>query len=205
MKLADVDWSILRGPITLMVVAVLVSVALLGGSYYFWSTMDSEYRKQNSRLLAIRRKYQTVDDEEQIIETFLPRFEKHAEVGVIGPENRLDWIEALRGASEVLKLPSVRYSIESQRVYEPGYEVNTQGSFQVFASEMVLDIGLLHEGDLPRLLEELNIAGKGLYTVSSCQMRRVRAAFSEDPNEINLQADCRLRWLTIKPKEGGNA
>lgn len=201
-KPGEIDWSVLRGSVALLLVSLLVSGGVLGGSYYFWAKMDKEYRKQNSKLLNIRHRYQTIDDEERIIQTYLPRYRGLEERGVIGREQRLNWIEKLREVSQDLKLPSVQYSIDTQTPFKPDFPVQEMADFRIYTSRMTLKLGLLHEEDLPRLLAELDEAANGVYSVSKCVIRRNGATFGRNPTKANLTADCELEWLTVRqPKQ----
>ena len=200
MSLGEIDWGILRGSLVLLLVSVLVSGAVLSGGYYFSGAMTAEYQRKNTQLRSIRSKYQTVDEEERVIELFLPRFEALESEGIIGREHRLNWIEKLREASQTLKLPGLRYTIATQETFKPDFDLDT-GKFEVFVSRMILNLGLLHEGDLLRLFQELDRSVNGLYSISDCSMWRVRPDFGPDPTEANLTASCTLEWFTIKQGE----
>ena len=200
MKLADVDWSILRGSIIFLVLSVVVAAALLIGSYQFWGAMTTEFDGQRQELQTVRRKYHTVDEEERIIEVFLPRYQDLQAEGIIGREYRLNWIENLRTVSKDLKLPNLRYAINTQEMYEPAFPVQ-DGAFKVYVSLMTLDLGLLHEGDLLRFFQELDQRAAGLYSVSDCAINRSSGELKRDPTEANLMAKCTLKWYTVKQAE----
>ena len=171
MKLAEVDWPLLRGALVGLTVCLVVAGLVAGASYQFVDAKRTALRIEKSKLLGIRGKYQTVDEEERLIEEYLPRFVALEERGVVGREFRLDWIETLRGASTELKLPELRYAIDTQGSYKPDFPV-APGAFQIYASKMRLDLGLLHEGDLPALLERIERDARGLYRVSDCALTR---------------------------------
>lgn len=200
MRATDVDWGIMRGPLVLLVVCALVSAALLAGGYVFAGRMAAEHDSFKRRLISIRNSYHTVDEEERLIRAYLPRFRELQESGVVGVERRLDWIEALRDAGQRVRLPDLRYEITSQEPYTPALPLPPARS-PVLASDMNLDLGLLHEGDLFRVLDALERDAEGLYSVSQCRIARRRPQLSEDPTEANLSALCRLRWITIRPPE----
>jgi hypothetical protein len=198
--LAEVDWRLLRGALVLLTASLVVSAVVVVGSYQFWDAMDRTYRRESAKLLSIRSRYQTIDEEERLIEIFLPRYQALEARGVIGREQRLDWIETLRTASADLKLPELRYSINTQNEYQADFPLQT-GAFQVYVSEMTLDLGLLHEGDLPALLDRLEHDATGLYRVSRCSIDRIREPVGLDPTQPNLRAACTLEWLTVKQPE----
>lgn len=200
MNLGEFDWGVLKGALALFFICTAVSVSLLSWSYYFWGKMNGDYRRQHASLMSIRSKYQTVDDEERIMESYLPRYRDLEERGIVGPEQRLNWVEALRDASAQVKLPSLRYSIDAQAPYEADFPLTT-GEFGIFASKMTLDLGLLHEGDLPAVLMELDRYAAGHYSVASCDIQRKGREFGRSAREANLQAICDLNWFTIRPPD----
>ena len=104
----------------------------------------------------------------------------------------------MRKSAQRVELPSLRYVIDSQGLFSPGFPL-PEGVFQVFASNMTPDLGLLHEGDLPALLADLNRNATGFYTVADCDMRRSQQEFIKNPDAVNLTAQCGLRWITIRP------
>jgi hypothetical protein len=191
----------MRGSVVLLALSIAVSGAFIGVSSYFWSNMDREYRQHNRALVSVRRKYQTIDEEEAIINAFLPRYESLETQGIVGRERRLDWIETLRESSQDLKLPSLRYAIETQTRHRPEFPVET-GGFEIYASDMRLTLGLLHEEDLPRLFLELDANATGLYSVTGCDLRRSREDLSASPTDANVAAQCTIRWFTIRLPEG---
>ncbi|MDH3414484.1 MAG: hypothetical protein OEM98_18635 [Gammaproteobacteria bacterium] len=199
MKLDQVDWGVLRNPLILLVVSLAISGGLLSSSFYLWDKMNREHQRETSALSAVRAQYQNIDEEEKIIERYLPLYRALESKGIIGKERRLDWIDTLRQSSHRVELPNLRYVIDSQSIYQPEFLV-PGGSFQIYASRMHLDLGLLHEGDLEALFNDLDANANGLYTVSKCDLRRLhhQTEFVKRADATNLKAECGLRWLTIK-------
>lgn len=196
MKRSDLDWSVLRGAISLFVICLIISAVLLGASIYYRDAMRSEYNNHQTRFRDISRKYLAVDQEERMVEQYYPRFVELYQRGIVGAEQRLNWLESLQAAGERVKLPSLRYQIDAQEQFSPEFPVAT-GAFQIFASTMKLDLGLLHEGDLFMLLGELNREARGIYSVSNCKLRRVQEQIKFEPERPNLNAQCELKWFTV--------
>ncbi len=199
MKLDQIDWGLLRNALILLGVSVVISVALLGTSFHFSEKMSRMLTRDRNALFAVRAQYQNIDEEEKIIERYLPLYRDLESRGIIGQERRLDWIDTLRQASQRVELPVLRYVIDSQNIYQPEF-IAPAGSFQIYASHMQLDLGLLHEGDLDTLFADLDANASGLYTVSSCDLRRNydQREFVKRADVTNVKAECGLRWLTIK-------
>ena len=159
----------MRGTVVLLVLAMLVCGSLIGGSLYFKGQMDQEFRRNNAIFQSNSKRYLAVDEEDKTIREYFPKFIHLYNYGEIGQERRLDWIETLRRAGIDIKLPSLSYSIESQKAFTPNFMIN-MGRYRLFKSDMSLKMQLLHEGDLFSLLQELDHSAKGFYRVSNCKL-----------------------------------
>jgi len=205
MKVGEIDWSVIRGAIAFLGVAVLVCGALAYTGIHFVDQAARVHATEKRKLNSVRAEYQAIDDEQRIMETYLPQYESLTGRGIIGAEKRLDWIETLRSAAERIKLPSLRYELSPQGPYKAQFPVSN-GVYKVYASQMRLEAGMLHEGDLPVLLRELNRNAKGLYSVSRCFIRRSAPELQMRPRAQNINASCVLDWVTIRqPGEGEGA
>ncbi len=201
MKLDQIDWGVLRNALILLAISIAISGGLIGSSFHFWEKMDRMYKRERSALSGVRTQFQNIDEEEKIIEKYLPLYRDLESKGIIGQERRLDWIDTLRQASQRVELPMLRYVIDSQSIHQPEFLV-PDGSFQIYSSNMQLDLGLLHEGDLGSLFAELDANATGLYTVFNCDLSRNhrQRQFVKRADATNLRANCGLRWLTIKQR-----
>lgn len=201
MKPGEIDWKVMRGSLAGFLLAVLASAAMLAGGHWFWGGQEAR-RAGNARVLGeIRDRYRTLDDEERLIRALLPRYRELVAQGVIGPERRLDWIETLRAAARQLDLPELRYSIRTEERLQ-GDSSSEAGSVQVFRTLMELELGLLHEADLPRLLAFLERHARGLYSVSGCRIERAEPRFVHLATAVNLRAACVLAWFTVRASAG---
>jgi len=201
MKRSDIDWSVLRKSLIIFCCCLLVSGAMLGGSFYFKDKMQAEHQRNNALFRSVSNQYFAIDEEERLITENFPVFIDLYNRGVIGRERRLDWIETLRKIGDELKIPSLSYEIRSQEAYKPEFSVN-MGRFKLYRSVMNLNIQLLHEGDLFRLLEALDENALGQYNVSNCAINARGNVISDNPDSANLIARCELSWYTIKLANG---
>lgn len=197
----DIDWSILRGAIIIFMISLLFSGALISGSWYFKDEMLKKYNASKKRFQAISGQYLTVDEQERKISQYHPLFLKLYDDGVIGGEQRLNWIETLKDAGDRIRLPALRYEINSQGVYNPGYAVNT-GNFKVYRSGMHLRLDVLHEGDIFQVLHDLDNKAQGIYSVTGCKMLRRKGGSIENIETANILTECTLDWFTIKKSDG---
>jgi hypothetical protein len=204
MKAADIEWSMLRGALIGLIIAVAISIGIIAASHHFWEGADRALKRSESALRASRDKYRTVDEQEAMIATYYPRFVELEGLGIVGGEKRLDWIESLRQADANLKLPSLTYSIGSQEPYKAEYPL-AGGAYQPFVTKMDLKLGLLHGQDLFNLLASLDENAQGLYSVDTCNLQR-RLEGPGSPRQAHVTSECKLRWFTIrKPGDKGGA
>ena len=63
---------------------------------------------------------------------------------------------------------------------------------------MKVQIKLLHEDDLTRLLTDLRQNARALLQVKSCNVTRLPRGGSELGMHANLQAECQIDWITAR-------
>ena len=149
-KEGDIDWSVLRLSMIMFSLCIVLSGSMLAGSYYFRINMEKDYKQHKSQFQSISRRYLDIDQEEQLLLDYYPKFVKLYNEGIIGRERRLNWIEALRLSGEMVDIPRLTYAIESQQEYVPAFSVNYNG-FKLYSSRMELEaIKQVGEGDVYR-------------------------------------------------------
>ena len=200
MGLETMDWRYLHGAVMVFIGVTALSAALLSGGAYFESRMEQEYLGNSDQLRALSRRYLALDEEEDVIKDYFPRFMDLHKTGLLGEEQRLNWIEVLQDAGDRLQLPSLSYEIRAQKPHHPQFPT-PPGRYGIFASEMILTMQLLHEGDLFALLDLLNERARGLYTVSGCELTRNFVELTDNPGAGNVTATCLLEWFSIRPKD----
>ena len=201
MNRKDIDWSIIRGALIGLLLSILIGTSMVVGSYYFREAMKKEYNKHNAMFMNISQRYLAIDEEEKKIRTFLPEFVDLYHKGVVGQEQRLNWIETLKEAQNTVRLPSLSYNINSQRVNTPVFPVDL-GRFKLYTSEMTLQLSLLHEGDLLNLLEHMDKRANGTFSMDTCTFTKAGSIVMDNPKAPNITVNCNLDWYTIKMADG---
>ncbi|MEW5942832.1 MAG: hypothetical protein AB1710_03140 [Pseudomonadota bacterium] len=202
MKFSAADLRALRRPLL-----ALAAVALLGGAGALHTgreLRDARERlaKQQSELLEARQRLQKAGEEKAVILRYLPDFLRLQQQGFIGAEQRINWLEALRAANLRVKLFGVDYRIEAQ---QPSPLPVDTGSYRLRQSPARISLGLLHEEDLMRFIDELSAQQAGIFALRECVMqRRAAAKAGSDRLQPHLQAECSLAWLTIANDEAAD-
>ena len=191
-----IEWRGLRGAIVLFAFALAIGAVVAGGALRFHEEALRGYERQKGRLESVRSRYRAIDAQKRRIATWLPAYLALRAEGIVGEERRLEWIEALREAAARVGLPSLRYRMEPRSVYGSGIDPDA-GTHRPFSTVVRLEAGLLHEGDLERLIGDLATRGSGLHRIERCEVRRAGPDFVMRPGAVNLTAECDLRWITL--------
>ena len=155
----------------------IVAAALIAGgaplSYHAALVQKAAGEQQTAateRQSAQQKLARATDEEREIRETLVD-YHKLLARGVIGEEQRLDWVDRIGEIKAARKLFDVKYSIDPQRPVDyPG--IGGAGDVEFLASPMKLEISLLHEEDLFRFLDDLRGALSAHVVVRSCTFTR---------------------------------
>ena len=191
------DRPLLRRALRPLALSAILSCALVTGAGWFQLQARADYESRSERLRSSRDRYLAVAEEKALIRRYLAAFKELRRAGVLGEERRLDWLEALQTAGEEIGIPSLLYDIASRQEHPPPPSL-AAGGYRLFASAMSLQMRLLHEGDLFRLLRRLDEAG--VYTVSACELERDEAA-PRDSAAGRISARCELLWYSLQPAD----
>ncbi|MGH8565040.1 MAG: hypothetical protein ACREXW_13515 [Gammaproteobacteria bacterium] len=201
MRPADIEWGMIRGALGALVLVAAIGATLYTAATRFRDGMQVRYRESHQRLQSVTGKYLAVDQEDMIIKEQYPRFVELVRRGVIGNEQRLNWIEVLKRTAAITKIPSLRYEIAAREPFTPDFGLAT-GAYQVQVSKMKLDLGLLHENDLTAVLAALDGKADGIYSVRDCTFRRSAQRVEPRLDRENLKSACQLLWFTIRLANG---
>ncbi|MDX1519965.1 MAG: hypothetical protein R3318_07565 [Gammaproteobacteria bacterium] len=201
MKQGNVEWPAIRGAVIVFCIILLISGGMIGATLYFKHQVQLEFNRNKAMFQSISQRYLAVDQEENMIHEYYPKYVELLEQGIIGRERRLNWIEVLRAFGEETRVPMLNYRISSQNEHPFEYPVD-MGQFRIYSSSMKLDLKLLHEGDLINLLNTIETNSLGLSSVDQCKLRRSRNKTVFDVNKPNLEASCEINWFTIKKSDG---
>ena len=196
MKLEWRDFSCLWGSLLTAALMFAASVAVVltsrdkvVGARAAFSTAQAARRAFDTKLARAR-------SEEHEIRQKAALFARLEARGVVGEEQRLEWVELLGEIRDRYRLIEVRYEFSPPRARKED-RIQT-GSFDLYASAMKLQVRLLHEEDLLRLLDALHEQARALILVRSCDVTRLTNV--DDAMQGELQADCLIDWITLHGK-----
>lgn len=182
--------------------AIMLALWLLAG-LIAWNThheAESAARErsaaENSRS-QVEQRLNQIRSEEQEIKERAQMLQRLRSSGVVGAEQRLDWIETLSRIQRELRLPGMKYELGARTKLEGG-----QGEGNWFASPMRIQFRLLHEQDLLDALDRIEREAQALVIARSCQLAPLPNTTDNSNTPALLGADCELQWVTVAPSGG---
>ena len=198
MKSAKTDWRYILTGTFRPGLSLGVAILLLGGSLWFFNQQAQRYEIYSSNHEAIHEDYDALVYRRRLVERYYQRYTELQDLGFVGRENRLDWIETIRLAARGLDLPNVSYSLEPQlEVVRPVDTASPSAEIQIYLSKLELEIGLVHELDLLRFFGRLEREAPGLMKIDRCEMTRSTTAPQELAAETNIVANCSLMMFSV--------
>lgn len=140
---------------------------------------------------------QTSSDSQEIFSEFYPIYQQYAHDGRIGLADRLNWIETLNSLALEIGIPDMHFNLENTQISQEGSTAFFHYEIPIYVTDMYLDLKLLHEGDLYRLLNTYAAVVRGSYSVEACEIRNAGGTVEESLLE-GLQAKCHLRWFNLR-------
>jgi hypothetical protein len=200
MKLTSKDFRAIKMPAIALAVAIAASVSMISYTSNQHSRSESRYRSQLSALEQARIRFQRSGEERETVVHYVQTYRQLENIGFIGAEHRLNWIDSLREANAQAGSFGVDFQITAQESF-PYVPKDNPIANRIRQSKMVLTFGLLHEGDLMKLFRALVARQPGLFWITACSLDRAGKEGLPLPRQANLTAQCELSWVTIERKE----
>ena len=198
MKITGADLPKIQASLFVMAVMVIIG----GGAVYASLAATQKAKLAQAAAQAQRseidRKLKRLINEESEVKRDSALFNQLQIRGVVGEERRLDWIEEINAIRDKRKLIDLQYELAPQRPLD-GTPVT---GFGYYASAMKLQLKLLHEEDLLRLISDLHQQASALTQPKSCNVWRLSREAAEPglPLQIPAQlgAECQIDWITLR-------
>lgn len=192
------DWGYVRRFTLIPSLTAAVAILVLGVSVWMHGEQEITYKNISVNQDALHDDYDALVYRRRLVDRYHRRYEQFYDLGFVGEESRLDWIEALRETSIDLTLPRVSYAIEPQlQVVAPVESILAGENIQIHLSRLALEAGLVHELDLLRFFDELQRNAPGLIKVDRC----ILAWQAETTEEIdvgpNILANCSILIFSV--------
>ncbi len=191
----------LQKQLLIFFICLLLAAVVIFLSYTTLQTAHENRTAQQQMLDAAKDRYYLAVKRKAILDKFTERYAVLPQKNIVGEENRLSWVDAIETLAEQLQLPYLKYRIEKREQLDDKALKKSFPGIDVFYSSMTLEMQLLHEGDLYRLLDQLQTRADGLFDVQRCSMHRnnaVRSAVLQSRTSKNFSSVCVLYWYTLQ-------
>lgn len=195
MKLGRSDLKWLRLPVAGCIALVLVGVAGYFAAVNYLRETRSLAVAESAQRAEVQARLASASEEEREIKANLQQYQALAARGVVGEENRLDWVDTVTAIKNERRLFDISYSIEPQKALDyPGF--GPDGGVKFMVSRVKMKLLLLHEEDLLNFISDLARRGKPYLSVRNCDVQRESRA-GGTTLAPRLRAECVFDLITI--------
>ena len=195
MKLVPDDFQKLQYSLLAMALMFAIGVISVVVAYQATKTASIDRVATQTDRNDARSKLQRVRGEESEIKQKSALFNQLQARGMVGEEQRLEWVELIKEIRDKRRLIDLQYEFAPQRSLDNSAPGN---GYAFYASTMKVQLKLLHEEDLTRFVDDLRRQAKALIQVKSCNVSRLPRNETEGSVVAQLQADCLIDWLTLQ-------
>ena len=196
MKLERRDLKHLRLPIAICITLVIAGAACyVAAGRYLQETVMLKAAASAKRA-EVQTRLASASEEEREIKASLQQYQALAARGMIGQENRLDWVDTVTAIKNERRLFGVGYSIQPQEeLGYPGFAPG--GGVKFLASRVTFVLMLLHEEDLLNFFDDLVRRSKPYVSVRSCDIQR-ESRGGGTTLAPRLRANCVVDLISIR-------
>lgn len=198
MNWRDMDWGHLRQGLLSAALTLVACAVAWGATTVYGSRATTTLATEQQTLDGLEAERGELTERREARRKYARIYQELSANGVVGDEQRLALVQATREASRELHLPYLRYTTSPQQAYEAPWLVPGVTA-PVRVTVMDLQLGLVHELDLLKLLAQLEQA-PGHPMVRSCSLERLGVDKTPEPDQANLTANCQLALYSI-PRE----
>lgn len=202
MNRSDFDWTYVFRHTLLPSMCVVVGALTLCLAYWFQADHEKLYAELHATHDGVDKDYDALVKQRQLVDRYHRQYQRFHDLGFIGRESRLDWVETLRTTAEALSMPRLGYSIDPQLgVVAPVTSMLASENFDIRVSLLQLEMGLVHEIDLLRFFDALQKRAPGLIRVDQCSLEYVSDI---DVSAVeNLTASCAVQIFSVITSDVG--
>jgi len=194
----NIDYSLLRGRIILFCSVLIVCTLLLWFSFSQLSKQEQMMGNTESDMDYAEEEIGRLNNLVSLFENFNNDYKKYETKGFLNEEQRLSWIETLEKTAGQLRLDNLRYEITPRQTLS-NESKGLPANITLFESKLSLESGLVHEGDLIRLISNLSQLKSGLFVVDNCKIQRMESTVLA--SNSNFNAKCSTSWYTANYEE----
>jgi len=194
-----IDWLFLRRPLIIFLILIMSSFAFYLGGLQYKNIKNDVFNQSKNALSSSHSALNRKSKEIALVDDYLVAFKALKDNAFIGEERRLSWVESIKATNKEIKLPIFNYSIQAQTDFvRKGLKQSKR--VKAYASQMDLDLGLLHEEDVFKVFKLLDDNIQSYFIVDACDISKGQNTELKIDKE-NLKAHCIVNWVHLKVAE----
>ena len=175
----------------------ILSVFIFSVLLIYYLTVLDEFHQEQGRTNSQKAKNFYSESQYHIYKEHIFSFDALKRKGVVGNDNRLQWLEVLQEVGEKYDIPAVDFTIENTVNSSPLGDYYSHPEIIFQTTLMTVNFKLLHEGDFFLLFSYLHEKSKGIFSVEACKL--IRQIQKGAGNEYSgFVGECDLQWYTLK-------
>lgn len=189
------EWKKLAAPLLIALALVAAGAGLIWHARMMLQKEAQNVAAARTERAQARERLSKIAEEEREVNANIEVYRRLKDIGVIGEEKRLEWVDAIARIRASRELLDLRYSVERQKLLlsAPGKPANVDFN----SSTMKVELALLHEGDLLGFLADLRASGNAYYSVQKCTVTRTGQPAAGANLVPRLRASCAIDLITI--------
>lgn len=203
MTFSGQDFKKIQWALLLLVICLLLISAVVWGVLSQQKTTMQTHKNTLAAETEVDANLARARNEEQELRDKINRYEILKQRGIVGAEQRLDWIELINHIKTTRRISKLDYDFAPQRKIDAALlpEGAEAGGMRLMTSQMHLRLSLLHEGELLGFLDDLRTTAPALIQVRVCNLARSMpdpADSAQHGIRPQLKAECTVEWITLK-------
>jgi len=200
--MSQIYWVAFRVALLILLCSILLGAGLIWHSQFFLEQKKQQLDSAEQALRDIEDLNSSSQEAVDIIQSSYPRYQNLKQQGLLNTEQRLFWINRLHHLQDQLQLAELRFTFSEQQRYAlPGLVLDER--FQLFVTNMDLNIAVSHSVALLQFLHALEQQQDDLLNIQNCTIDRQRDSQQAlqqggKKQSANIKARCRLQWFTAK-------
>jgi len=211
-KTFTIEWSALLGALIALSLSLIVCLIMIFGSYQYYNTTAKWGEEKDDEFGKIDGEYartQEALEKSKNFNFYQRRFKLLKKEGFFSnmtvnlDDQRAEIRNNLSNILEKQPLFSKKFRVlEKKRYFIPNLVIEEQ--FKVYETPITfLELGLLHEGDLLKLIRKIERHNRnfaGLFNFQKCDMKRnsTNDIDETDSSKPHINANCVLNWYTSR-------
>ena len=197
LQLLPGEFAQIRRQSYLFVAALCLALISIGAAWWYLDQQQQAQMLARQALQQAQADAATMQQDRQDFDRYSQAYRQLLAKGVIGDEDRLQWVEVLTNISRQHPQMKLKYRIDAQRPLD--FVPDVPDGMRVFASRMHLRLLTAHEAQLLAVLEQLDKEAHGLHLLRQCEIRRGKLDEQQrDWVAPPLESQCLIEWVTLR-------